>query len=835
VPSDYVVSVFHHPYNWLAADWARSFRDHIEKTSDLILTGHEHEANHYLKYTFKGEVTEYLEGAVFQEADRPDRSGFNAIWIDLETQKQKLQAFVWEEGLYTPSDLSGGWIPYRRGSRRAKQDFDLSPEIGIWLDDPGADFVHPAKPDLKLTDIFVFPNLREYKSRDKSDPVYDGILDGKDFLKVLGSKRRLLILARQQTGKTTLAKVIFRDAYNKGITPIYLRGDDLPSSVDIEKFENAVRKAFQRQYLNPILPMFDQLDRDKTLIILDDFDHSRLNPRGRLKLLKNIHERFDRLCILGDEALRFEEVAYSDLSASILSEYGQYELLEFGYFLRSKLIEQWFDLGSEYTANPEELAKRTVYAENLITDLLGRSYLPSIPIFILSFLQALDSTSPVSTAAGTYGSLYEVLIIRALATKAKTFNIDLKTAYLSELAFWMFSTQKRQITEHEWDYFQERYCQKFKIQPAKADLQQDFHKSGLIDRLHDFYQFRHAYAYYYFVARYFRDNIQQPEVRTTIESLCSKLFREEHASIWLFLTHLSKDPFIVEVILRHSRSIFQDVKPIEFGGDVEFIQNLYDKIPTIVLRDGDFRELKEARLRRLDEETKSEDDIGEEDAEKDEMLSVMARLSMALRTLEVLGQLVKNFPGSLIGTVKHDLVKECYSLGLRTTESVLGALRENSEGIVAALVELVREKYPKMEDSDRLTDKVRLILYWLVEGACFSMVKRTSHSVGHSSLGETYREVLQSMNSNAVKLIDLSVKLDALDFPLSRLKELKKDFKSNIFCDRLLKHLVVHYLYIFPTSDRLKQQICQEMDIPIKRLRGLDLATQQQKRLPAGC
>jgi len=34
-----------------------------------------------------------------------------------------------------------------------------------------------------------------------------------------------------------------------------------------------------------------------------------------------------------------------------------------------------------------------------------------------------------------------------LATKSKAFNIDLKAAYLGELAYWMFSTGKRQITD----------------------------------------------------------------------------------------------------------------------------------------------------------------------------------------------------------------------------------------------------------------------------------------------------------------------------------------------------------------------------------------------------
>ena len=211
----------------------------------------------------------------------------------------------------------------------------------------------------------------------------------------------------------------------------------------------------------------------------------------------------------------------------------------------------------------------------------------------------------MSTSAGTYGSLYEVLIIRALATTTRVFNIDLKAAYLAELAYWMFSTQKPHINDQEWNYFHNLYCHKYKITPAQIELQKEFEKSGLIERQHGFYRFRHSYSYYYFVARYFRDYIHLDDVKKTIESLCDKLHREEHANIWLFLTHLSKDPFIVDVILKHAHKIFEELKPIEFGSDISFIERLYDKIPEIVLHDGDFRELKEARLRQLDAEKRT--------------------------------------------------------------------------------------------------------------------------------------------------------------------------------------------------------------------------------------
>lgn len=830
--NDYVVSVFHHPYNWLSATNGREFRRHIEKTSDLILTGHEHEEDHYQKFSFKGEVTEYLEGAVFQEHDNSDRSGFNAIWINLETQKQKIIAFHWQNNLFVPDDISGGWVPYRRGAWTAKKDFELSPVFQTWLDDPGATFAHPAKPVLTLSDIFVFPNLREFKTKETKDFTYGSLVEGKDCLKVLGSKRKTIILARQQAGKTTLAKVILKDFYNKGITPVYIHGDDISPSVDLDKFEALVELKYKHQYQNPLLPQFNQLDSDKILIVIDDFDHTKLNPKGRLTLLRNINARFERVCVLGDDALKFEEIAYGELNASVLSEYAQFELMEFGHFLRSKLIERWYNLGDEYTANPQDLAKKILHAENLITSLIGKSYVPSFPIFVLSFLQAADSSNPVNSSTGTYGSLYEVLIIKALAKKTKSFNIDLKAAYLGELAYWMFSNEKKSIAEEEWAYFHANYCNKFKISPQQHILQNEFEESGLIDHIDSKYRFRHSYAYYFFVARYFRDNIHQEPVKVVVASLCDKLYKEEHANIWLFLTHLSKAPFIVDVILQHAQKIFAEYKPIEFGEDISFVKSLYDRVPEIVLNDTEYKEQKETRLRKLDDQPGAEiGDVDEDEAARNEIVQLLAKLNLAFRTIEVLGQLVKNFPGSLVGTDKYELVKECYLLGLRTAEMILGLVRDNADSIAERFVEAIREAYPKLKEHTDLENRLKQSLFSLVEGACFGTIKRISHAVGHAGLEETYREVRKDVGTNAVKLIDMSVKLDNLLFPEEQLKELKKEFRNNVFCDRLLRHLVVHYLYIFPTSERLKQKICAELEIPIKRLRGLDVVSQQQKKI----
>jgi hypothetical protein len=704
IKADYYTAVFHHPYNWFPAATFRQFRNHVEKVSDLILTGHE-------------------------------------------------------------------------------------------------------------------------------------LVEGRDLLKVLGGKRRLLIFGRQQAGKTTLAKVLFRDFYNKGITPVLISGEDITQTqVKLENFENLVETRFQQQYRNPMLPTFQQLDRDKTLVIIDDFDHTRLNSKGRLRLLDNIHTRYERVFILADDVIKLEEIASGKESCEVLADYGQFELVQFGYLLRSKLIEQWYSIGSEYVANPEELAKKIHSAENLITSLLGHNYLPSFPVFILSLLQAYESGSQLDSSVGTYGGLYEVLISQALATKWRGANLDLKKTYLSELAYWMFSRQKRRVTDEDWMRFHAEYCAKYKIKPSREGLKGEFNETGLFDELDGRFGFRHSYSYYYFVARHFRDNIAQPAIRSVLESLCGQIHKQENASIWLFLTHLSKDPFIVDVILNHARKVFSKFSPASFQGEVAILEEFARNIEEVVLQDTEFGEIKEQRLRQLDAAPSLPEETGNElaggEVETNEALKLIAELTIALRTLEVLGQIVKNFPGSLIGADKYALVKECYELGLRTVSMILDVFKNTSEGFIEGVVERIIEDHPSLKERRNraeLEKNLKGFVFWMVENCCFSLIKRISHAVGHSQLNETYQEVRETMDTNAVSLIHASVHLDNTGIPEDLLEDLARRFRGNVFCERLLRQVVVQHFYLFQTRETTKQRVCSLLSIPIRKLKGLDSRATHEK------
>jgi hypothetical protein len=375
----------------------------------------------------------------------------------------------------------------------------------------------------------------------------------------------------------------------------------------------------------------------------------------------------------------------------------------------------------------------------------------------------------------------------------------------------------------------------YRVPYAKRDFEQDFTRAGIIQKRDELFEFRHPYVYYYFVARYFRDHLHKNETKRTVSELCDKLYIEEHSSIWLFLTHLSKDPFIVSCIAEHANAAFNNLNATELGADVAFIAALYEAVPKIVLEDMDYRKRKETRLQALDEEFFKDEDNSEEAGGKaiseGEGNKLLMDLNVALKTLDVMGQLLKNFPGFLEGADKYKIIKDSYDLGLRSVEVLLENLRAHADQLIQQIVALVREKHPEHESKSDIEKGVRRMIFIMTEMVCFGMIKRISRAVGHGDLSKTYDEILERDPTNAYKLIHLSIQLDNHGIQVPELDKWGGEFTNNIFCRRLLQHLFRQHIYMFPVKERVKQMVCAKLGMEIMSARAGEARSDGQQLL----
>ena len=121
------------------------------------------------------------------------------------------------------------------------------------------------------------------------------------------------------------------------------------------------------------------------------------------------------------------------------------------------------------------------------------SFLPAYPVFILSFLQSIESSRPMDNI-GSYGYHYEAFITTALSRHAEEISLDIKYQFLSELAYRFFAAETPEIDQLSLDVFYTRYCEKYGISPDWRALLASLLNSRLLELYEGAYRFKYPYA-----------------------------------------------------------------------------------------------------------------------------------------------------------------------------------------------------------------------------------------------------------------------------------------------------------------------------------------------------
>ncbi|HHW02050.1 MAG TPA: AAA family ATPase [Thermoanaerobacterales bacterium] len=833
--ADLTISLFHHPFCWQQYHNQRDFKSHIEQTSDIVITGHEHVSKKSRLDDFEGNYTEYIEGAVLQDNEDPSNSGFNILLIDLENKIHKVETYLWNGEIYSCSNRSSDWISYKRYKSLSKNIFQINSNFNIWLDDTEASFSHPFKEKVVLDDIFVYPDLTDLKiEKNDEKSKLDKVISSEILFDINETENKILLIGEDKSGKTTICKYIFKHYLKNGYIPVYLKGDDVRSD-DYTKIFKQINKAFCEQYSEDALEHFNQFSNNKKLIIIDDLHFSKLRPEYKINFVKNLTSKYPNIFITGNDLLQIEEIVqYDSTNSSIYDNFKQYKIREFGHLVRSRLIQKWHLIGREKYINEKELLRTHDSSKRIIDAIIGNNFVPSYPFFLLTILQTIEIGNPHDLKESTYGHYYSYLIIQALGKLSLSHDeLDAYYNYITELAYFMFKKNIQEITQPNLKSFHSWFCNEYKVTVNLEEITSKLVAAFILEENEGVFKIRYRYVYYFFVAKYLANNINNNSIRETIIKLCKQLYIQGNANIILFLTHHSKDPFILQTLLQNAQAIFKEVEPIKLENDIDQINNLMTDLPKIILNDIDVSKNREKVLHKQDEadllkeknEVASTSDLSEGNSEID----YSAKVNFAFKTIEIVGQILKNYYGSLKGENKYHLVEQVYLLALRTLNTVFKLISINKDYLLNDIKQFIDKN--KLVDKDKIEEISKRFIFHLAELLAFSLIKKTSGSLGTEKLNEIFNEVKNNYDYISINLIDISIKLDYYKaFPFDDIQFLLERLKSNLFSRSLLTGLVLQYLYMFPTEYKERQKIASILGISIKTQRNIDLISTQKKK-----
>ncbi len=440
------IAILHHPLNWFSQPHSmRPLRDRLSDLCSVILVNHEHTAEARIEFPLMkpDEIranTVYVSGGVIQEWGNKDICTFNLLAIDVANKQLRITRHEYR---------TNGGNPYFERTGDESVDLtetalsqgpagaSLTIDMLQFLEDPGAPINHPhrdPRSPIRLSDIFLFPDLWEldtdHKGREQKQ-----IKSVKVSEEVLGTPR-CLITGGEKSGRTAIVKQLFTAAFKIGKVPIFLQGVEVPKKV--EELRKLLRTKVREQYANITPDQFEQLPKDKRVVLVDDVH--RLAPASsvRKQLLEELERQFGTVVLCGDDLIKLDEMSGRDPKDSGLWEYRHLIILGFGEYLREEFVRQWLVLGGDTVPDDDILEKEVDRICSLLNVVIKKQLLPAYPLFLLVILQQSDLAT-ASVQSGSFGKLFEGLVTAILnKSKFSRINIGDKYYYLAALAKRMY-------------------------------------------------------------------------------------------------------------------------------------------------------------------------------------------------------------------------------------------------------------------------------------------------------------------------------------------------------------------------------------------------------------
>jgi hypothetical protein len=718
-------------------------------------------------------------------------------------------------------DRDEAWLDVVNGLRISIQTLPDVPKMTIvpsvelkvssvtnnWLDDTEVSLVHRLVEKVKLSDIYVPPDFtvlnNDFNSKVRRTVGHQRILDG---------SKNVVVVGEEQAGKTSLAKCLYREGVAAGLFPVYINGKDV-KTVNIAAL---IEKRLSEQYECGHAGF--ALAGAKTLIILDDFHLNGLNRKHLDQLINNLKVDYYKLVFFARDTFRYVMPDHGPLE-----DFEILHMHDFGNVKRMGLIEKWVALGIEESIDERDLYKESDEIALKINAIIRKRLIPSKPIFILSILQMLEAYTPQRLDMTSHGHCYQSLVYQALERiNIKSKEIDRYINVLTELAWAQYGNNGLSLASEDLVSFFDGYETQF-LSVDRQKVTADLIGCSLLSNQDGRIIFKYPYIYYFFAAKKIADAFRKDgAIKAEITKLLDGLHREDYANIIIFITHHTKEAWILDEIEVSLMSLFSEHRSATLDAqDLSFLEDFLKEIPRLVIEE---REVQKERLKHQQNLDYSQESypVSREHEDHQDSNSLFANINKVFKGSELIGQIVRNRHASLNRDEMTHLLKEAYGCGLRFLQFFIELSDLAKEEVLQTISQQVKDNPLQTNYAIEKEAKSAFLLFTF--SAIYAVLRKIASSTGCTEAEEIYHSIEKDMPTPAIKLINQAITLDfhkKIDF--KTLGELVDEFKGNAVCDRILKEIVVQHVYMFPVDYKDKQKISSCLTVPMEKLQLQDL------------
>jgi hypothetical protein len=278
---------------------------------------------------------------------------------------------------------------------------------------------------------------------------------------------------------------------------------------------------------------------------------------------------------------------------------------------------------------------------------------------------------------------------------------------------------------------------------------------------------------------------------------------------------------------------FEDIKPITLDIDDPFSKFITEFVNEI---QGDLVKIEEKNPNEeFTREQKRKDEIdrtNEDNIESEpyEMPQGLIQINQALRTISILGQIVKNQKGDFEKDKLIDLVDAAYRTTFRFVNFFSKIFSDEKDAIIDAIYDNFVEKNKNNIEfqkfmlnlgKDNIRNKITTFLQFFSFQICLNSFNNLMFSVGSKGVDELYDAVTQKIGSSAAKIITFAIKSYYGSINTHDLETLFKDVENNHIAKSILRIYVRKHLYTNHIERTKKEKIIEiagfKPNIPIRK------------------
>ncbi len=818
--SDFAFAVMHHPPNWFEAWNQRAVLRWLDENVDAVLFGHEHQRETVER--IRREVDAHLLvifGPEFAWKQQSADSGFSVHQLDLKKRELISHEFALRNGVFHP--VSGTSTPISFGnSARSRGKLRCTDAFEAFLDDPGVAFKHQkVNRPIRLEDLYVVPDLRRCEVTGSANATIEDTVNRSETVSTLLGSTLSLVAGVEQAGKTSLAKLLYRESQRRGDVPLYLDCSRLSKSFRGE-ITSWINSAMTEQYPSDCAEDIKQATPTRKIAFLDNVHSVPGGHEGLKRVVDRLSAHHGRIVAFSGQYSAISGVV-DDLvtgASNVWRDAALFELPPTSHKHRSDLIRRWVSLGDDGEFSEVEIESQCRQLKKFVDELFARNIIPRYPVYVLLVLQQLELASDAKSivANGSHGYLFEELITRTIDERVKGVKIEIVVAVLSAFARRVSEEPSEAVTQEEFDEFYESFLKEKRIEVDRTTLVSKL-VSAQILAVHDgVTRFYYPYYFYYFLARDISAARNRREQDELIPRLIEYIHTERSANVLTFVAHLGHETEVVDLLCRHANALFPEIGEAEVSEGTGLLTRFLTVADRSVLIDGRPIEVSEHFAEQADKaerQSLAPSHRGMEGLEDDP-----GRINSAFKTIQVLGQVLRSRAGGLDGERKMAVASSCSSLARRLMRLFFQLVEEHGP-------QIAHQMSGALEASFRLDPEVarqtaNRVLGWVVSQMTLACVSRVATAIGAQELRPLVADMRRVRPESTDMLFWLGAGiLSEKDFPGIPIEKFLRETREADLLPRIVvRELVKRRMYLSPPDTATKRKYCQLLGLEIRQL-----------------